>query len=243
MIRITNLRKSFTNKEVLQGVNLVVPEGATTVIIGSSGCGKTVLLKHVIGLLRPDEGSVTVDGIEVTTLYGAPLFDLRRRIGVVFQWSALLDSLSVFENVVLGLREHTKLSETELAEVAREKLSLVQLEGVEHLKPEELSGGMKKRVAIARALAMNPDYIVYDEPTTALDPITAKHIDELICTLQSELKITTVAVTHDLSSAYKIGDNIAMLSRGRIIFEGTPDEVKNCKDPIIRDFVRGRIYE
>jgi phospholipid/cholesterol/gamma-HCH transport system ATP-binding protein len=243
MIEIANLSKSFGTNNVLTGVNLEVKDGATTVIIGSSGCGKTVLLKHIIGLMRPDEGRVLVDGLEVSNLYGAALFKLRERIGVVFQSSALLDSLNVAENVVLGLREHTKLTEEELNAVVKEKLDLVRLEGVGNLMPAELSGGMKKRVAIARALAMNPKYILYDEPTTGLDPITADKIDELICDLKQTLSITMVAVTHDLMSAYRIADEIVMLAHGRIIFEGTPEQVRNCTEKEVRGFVHGRTYE
>ncbi|MDI6839291.1 MAG: ABC transporter ATP-binding protein [bacterium] len=243
MVSISNLTKSFGNNKVLQGVNLEIPDGTTTVIIGSSGCGKTVLLKHIVGLIRPDAGKVVIDGKDVTTLYGQPLFELRRRIGVVFQGSALLDSLTVADNITLGIREHTRVLEKELNRIVKEKLALVHLDGAERLTPSELSGGMKKRVAIARALAMNPDYILYDEPTTGLDPVTAKKIDELICDLQKELSITTIAVTHDLTSAYKIGNKIAMLSHGRIIFEGTPDEIKNSENKEIDEFVKGRVYE
>jgi phospholipid/cholesterol/gamma-HCH transport system ATP-binding protein len=240
MIQIINLKKRFGDNEVLRGTNLEIREGETTVIIGPSGCGKTVLLKHIVGLIRPDEGKVIVNGIEVSSVYGPPLFELRKLIGVVFQGSALLDSLTVAENITLGLREHTNLSEKELDKIVKEKLEMVKLEGTENLMPAELSGGMKKRVAIARALAMNPKYILYDEPTTALDPITADKIDELICELKKSLSITAIAVTHDLISAYRIADNIAMLGEGKIIFRGTPEEVKNCTKEEVRNFIQGR---
>jgi phospholipid/cholesterol/gamma-HCH transport system ATP-binding protein len=240
MIEIENVKKSFGANEVLTGVSLKVKDGATTVIIGSSGCGKTVLLKHIVGLMRPDEGRVLIDGLEVSDLYGGALLKLRERIGMVFQSSALLDSLSVAENIVLGLREHTKLTEEELSAVAKEKLDLVKLEGVANLMPAELSGGMKKRVAIARALAMKPKYILYDEPTTGLDPITADKIDELICDLKERLSITMVVVTHDLMSAYRIADEIVMLAHGKIIFEGTADQVINCTKKEVKEFVHGR---
>lgn len=243
MIRIVNLEKSFGDNRVLNGVNLEVPDGGTTVVIGPSGCGKTVLLRHIVGLIRPDKGKVIIDEAEISSLYGAELFKIREHISVVFQGSALLDSLSVAGNITLGLREHTKIGETELDEIVEEKLEMVKLEGTGNLMPAELSGGMKKRVAIARALATNPKYILYDEPTTGLDPVTANKIDELICDLQKELKATAIAVTHDLTSAYKIGDKIAMLNQGKVIFEGTPEEIKNCEDQKVKEFVRGRVYE
>ncbi|MCK4352750.1 ATP-binding cassette domain-containing protein [candidate division WOR-3 bacterium] len=243
MIKIANLKKSFNDNHVLCGINLEIPVGSTTVVIGSSGCGKTVLLKHIIGLMRPDDGKVAIDGIEISGIYGTGLFKLRQRMGMVFQGSALLDSLTVYENISLGLREHKRLSKSELHSIVKEKLSLVHLVGAENLMPSQLSGGMKKRVAIARALAINPDYILYDEPTTALDPITAKKIDSLICDLQVKLSITTIAVTHDLVSAYKIGNKIAMLAEGKIIFEGTPMDIKKCKKKEIQEFIKGRIYE
>jgi phospholipid/cholesterol/gamma-HCH transport system ATP-binding protein len=244
MIKIINLTKSFNKTQILSGVNLEVANGITTVIIGPSGCGKTVLLKHIVGLLRPDSGKVFVDDFEVSSLYGAQLFKLRRHIGVVFQGAALLDSLTVAENITLGLREQPqKTPIAELNRIVKEKLALVRLEGVENKLPSELSGGMKKRVAIARALAMEPEYILYDEPTTGLDPITARKIDELICELQNKLKITTVAVTHDLASTYKIANRIAMLNKGRIVFEGTAEELKKNKDIEIYKFIRGREYE
>lgn len=240
MIKIIELKKSFGENKVLMGVNLEVKEGATTVIIGPSGCGKTVLLRHIVGLIRPDEGKVIVDGLEVSSLYGVELFKIRERMAVVFQGAALLDSLTVAENITLGLRERKKINEKELDEIVREKLAMVKLEGTEKLMPAELSGGMKKRVAIARALAMNPKYILYDEPTTGLDPITADKIDDLICELKLVTSITTIAVTHDLTTTYRIADNIAMLAHGRIIFEGTPENIKNCTQEEVKRFVYGR---
>ncbi|MDD2890054.1 MAG: ATP-binding cassette domain-containing protein [bacterium] len=244
MIKIINLTKSFNKTPILSGISLEVANGITTVIIGPSGCGKTVLLKHIVGLLRPDSGKVFVDDFEVSSLYGVQLFKLRRHIGVVFQGAALLDSLTVAENITLGLREQSKKTPVaELNRIVKEKLALVRLEGVENKLPSELSGGMKKRVAIARALAMEPEYILYDEPTTGLDPITARKIDELICELQNKLKITTVAVTHDLASTYKIANKIAMLNKGKIVFEGTAEELKKNKDIEIYKFIRGREYE
>lgn len=240
MIKIINLKKSFGDNKVLRGVNMEVKDGATTVIIGPSGCGKTVLLKHIVGLMRPDEGAVIVDGLEVSSLYGGELFNLRERMAVVFQGAALLDSLTVAENITLGLREHKKMSEKELNEIVKDKLAMVKLDGTEKLMPAELSGGMKKRVAIARALAMNPKYILYDEPTTGLDPITADKIDDLICELKLMTAITTIAVTHDLTTTYRIADSIAMFAHGIVIFEGSPDQIKNCDIEEVRKFVYGR---
>lgn len=239
MIRIVNLKKSFNSNPVLDGVNLEIETGKTTVIIGKSGCGKTVLLKHICALLVPDEGKVYVDNIDVGEAKSAELQGLRKKIGVVFQGSALLDSLTVAENISLGLREHTKLSKQEIDKIVKEKLEIVELEGVENKKPAELSGGMKKRVAIARALAMEPRYILYDEPTTALDPITAMRINKLILNLSKKVKVTAVAVTHDMKSAYMIADRMGMLTDGKIIFEGTPEQIKNCQIPEIRRFVTG----
>ncbi len=240
MIEIVDLHKSFGDNYVLKGVNLHVNKGETVVVIGRSGCGKSVLLRHIIGLMKPDKGSVYVDGVDVTRLKDDELYELRKKFGMVFQGSALFDSLSVWENVGLGLLEHTDLPEEEVRRIALEKLSLVGLRGFEDARPSELSGGMKKRVGLARAIAMEPEVILYDEPTTGLDPIMADVINELIRHLQERLQITSIAVTHDMKSAYKIGDRIAMLYDGRIVFEGTPDRIKSAGDEIIRQFVEGR---
>lgn len=240
MIKIVDLKKSFNSNPVLDGVNLEIETGKTTVIIGRSGCGKTVLLKHICALLVPDEGKVYVDNIDVGEAKSAELYKLRKKIGVVFQGSALLDSLTVAENISLGLREHTKLSKQEIDKIVKEKLDLVELdESVEGKKPIELSGGMKKRVAIARALAMEPTYLLYDEPTTALDPITAMRINELILNLSKKVSVTAVAVTHDMKSAYMIADRIGMLTDGKIMFEGTPEQIKNCQIPEVKRFIIG----
>jgi phospholipid/cholesterol/gamma-HCH transport system ATP-binding protein len=210
------------------------------VIIGRSGCGKSVLLKHMIGLLAPDRGKVFVDGTEVSALEHRGLFELRQKFGMLFQSAALFDSLTVWENVGLGLIEHTDMSKEEIRALAAEKLALVGLKGIEDVKPAELSGGMKKRVGLARAIAMDPEIILYDEPTTGLDPIMADVINELICHLKKSLSITSVVVTHDMTSAYKIGDRIAMLYEGEIVYDGTPEDVKCCGHPVIQQFVEGR---
>lgn len=240
MIEVIDLKKRFGNNQVLKGVNLSVSKGETVVVIGRSGCGKSVLLKHIIGLMKPDSGKILVDGVEVTALKGEDLYDFRKRFGMVFQGAALFDSLPVWENVGLGLIEHSDLSEEEIRRKVYEKLELVGLGRVDEIKPSELSGGMKKRVGLARAIAMDPPVILYDEPTTGLDPIMADAINQLIRNLQRTLEITSVAVTHDMKSAYKIGDRLAMLYDGRIVFEGTPDEIKVSSDEIVRQFVEGR---
>jgi phospholipid/cholesterol/gamma-HCH transport system ATP-binding protein len=240
MIELRGIRKSLGEQEVLRGVELDVRTGETLVIIGRSGCGKTVLLKHLIGLMSPDAGSITIDGLDCTRLPRRELNELRKRFGMVFQGSALFDSMTVAGNVGLGLREHTSMTDGEIEEVVRDRLCMVGLVGVDNLRPAELSGGMKKRVGLARALAMDPEYILYDEPTTGLDPITADLINELIRQLQSSLSITSVAVTHDMTSAYKIADRIAMLYEGKIIFAGTTEEIRATDQPVVRQFVEGR---
>ena len=240
MIEIVDLHKSFGDNKVLDGVNLTISKGETTTIIGRSGVGKSVLLKHIIGLVKPDEGKILIDGEDITLYKNEKLVKLRQRFGMLFQGSALFDSMTVQENVGLGLREHTKLPEEEIREIVREKLRLVGLSGVENSKPAELSGGMKKRVGLARAIAMSPEYILYDEPTTGLDPIMADAINYLIIRMKNELNVTSIAVTHDIVSAYKISNRIAMIYEGKIIFVGSPEEVKNTDDPIVRQFVEGK---
>jgi phospholipid/cholesterol/gamma-HCH transport system ATP-binding protein len=239
-IECSDVWKSFDAKRVLRGVNLTVEPGETVVIIGQSGTGKSVLLKHIVGLLAPDRGAVLVDGINVGKLSHKKLFELRMRFGMVFQSSALFDSLTVSENVGFAMREHTDMSDDEITRVCDEKLHMVGLDDVGTKVPAELSGGMKKRVGFARAIAMNPECVLYDEPTTGLDPIMADVINNLIVKLSSELKITSVVVTHDLASAYKVGHRIAMLHKGVVIFTGTPDEVRETDHPIVRQFIEGR---
>jgi phospholipid/cholesterol/gamma-HCH transport system ATP-binding protein len=239
MIEIKDVHKCFGWNPVLQGVNLTINKGETMVVIGRSGCGKSVLLKHIIGLLKPDQGQILVDGENIVSYNDNQLNKLRQKFGMLFQASALFDSMTVDENVGLGLREHTKMPETEIREKVRETLKLVGLSGIEEKKPAELSGGMKKRVGLARAIAMDPEYVLYDEPTTGIDPIMADVINELIIRLRNTLSITSIAVTHDIVSAYKIADRIAMLYEGRIIFIGTPEETKNTNHPVVRQFIEG----
>ena len=238
-IEIEGVWKRLGATQLLRGVDLTVAEGESVVIIGRSGTGKSVLLKHVVGLIDPDRGAVRVDGRDVPALSVKELLDLRKRMGMLFQGGALFDSLTVGENVGLPLREHTRIAETQVDLVVHEKLHLVGLEGVETMRPSSLSGGMKKRAALARALALNPKIMLYDEPTTGLDPITADLINRLIRRLQERLGITSIAVTHDMRSAYHIGDRIAMLHEGRIHAIGTPAEIQASADPAVRQFIEG----
>lgn len=242
MIEIRDVHKSFGTLRVLSGVNLAIETGETMTIIGRSGEGKSVLLKHIIGLLKPDSGAIMIDGDDITRFRHWQIIQLRRRFGMLFQGAALFDSMTVEENVGLGLREHNVYPEPRIRQIVRQKLSQVELEGAENKKPADLSGGMKKRVGLARAIAMEPEYILYDEPTTGLDPIMADAINDLILHLKKQLNITSVAVTHDMNSAYKISDRIAMLYKGKIIFVGTPDEVKNADSEIVQQFIHGSAH-
>ncbi len=239
MIDLIDLHKSFNSKRVLQGINLHIERGETMVIIGGSGSGKSVIMKHIIGIMWPDQGKVLVEDQDLTTLNDQPLNELRKKFGMLFQYAALFDSLTVWENVGFGLRQHTHLSDREIKEIAKEKLAMVGLRGVEDLMPSELSGGMKKRVGLARAIAMEPEILLYDEPTTGLDPIMADVINNLILELKRRLSVTGVAITHDMTSAYKIADRIAMLYQGKIQQVGTPEEIRNSKDPVVHQFITG----
>jgi phospholipid/cholesterol/gamma-HCH transport system ATP-binding protein len=238
-IEFQGVWKRLGTKVVLRGVDLSVSRGECLVVIGRSGTGKSVLLKHVVGLLQPDRGTVRVNGIDVSKLDEGELLALREEMGMLFQGGALFDSMLVGENVGLALREHTPLPERQIEEVVAEKLALVGLTGTEGQRPSSLSGGMKKRAALARALAMNPKIMLYDEPTTGLDPITADVINRLIRRLQERLGMTSIAVTHDMRSAYHIADRIAMLHEGRIHAIGTPDEIQATRDPSLRQFIEG----
>ena len=242
MIEINNLTKYFDKKKVLDNLSLKIAKGETFVIIGRSGCGKSVLLKHMIGVLKAEAGEIIIDGKNIGKLSERDLNKLRLRFGMLFQGSALFDSLSVGENVAFGLLEHKRLPEEKLQVLIKEKLSLVGLEGIEDLMPSELSGGMKKRVALARAIAMSPEIILYDEPTTGIDPIMADTINNLILDLHSRLSVTAVAVTHDMQSAYKIADRIGMLYQGKIIEIGTPEEIKSSTNPIVQQFITGSAH-
>jgi phospholipid/cholesterol/gamma-HCH transport system ATP-binding protein len=232
--------KQLGAKQVLEGLDLEIPTGLTTVILGRSGTGKSVLLKHIIGLMHPDEGTIEVDGVDIAHLNEAELNEVRKSFGMLFQGAALFDSLTVGENIALPLREHTRLSESEIHGRIAERLAWVGLKGVETMKPASLSGGMKKRVGLARAIAMDVKYILYDEPTTGLDPIMSDVINNLIRSLQKRMGITSVVVTHDLHSAWKVGDRLALLHEGRVQFTGTPDEAQASSDMLVRQFIEGR---
>ena len=237
MIEIKNLKKKFGDKEVLRGVNLRIENGITLVIIGRSGCGKSVMLKHIIGLLKPDEGTVTIEGNDITKMNEKEIFEIRKKFGFQFQGSALFDSMDVEENIGLALKENTRMTKKEIDEIVAEKLELVGLPGIQKMRPSDLSGGMKKRVSLARSLATNPEYILYDEPTTGLDPVMIDQIDDLIKDLSDKLKVTSVVVTHDIFSVYDVADRVAMMHEGKIYFEGTPKELTETNDELIRDFL------
>ena len=240
MIEFRDLHKAFGPKPVLAGLSLKIADAETLVIIGYSGTGKSVALKHIVGLLQPDAGDVIVDGQAVSTLDRDDLTTLRQGIGYVFQFAALFDSMTVADNLALGLRRRRGLSDEEIDDRVREALALVDLSGTEERLPAELSGGMRKRVGIARAIALQPRYILYDEPTTGLDPVTSAVIDRLMVRTREHLGVTGVVVTHDMRSAYTVGDRIAMLYEGRIRQVGTVAEIQETEDPVVRQFIEGR---
>jgi len=237
MIRIENLYKKFGKLEVLKGVNLTINKGETTAIIGRSGSGKTVLIKHVVGLLKPDKGHIFINGIDITEADEKLLKKIRRKFGFLFQESALFDSLSVEENVAFPLREHLKLSEKKLREIVRQKLELVGLSEFGNRMPNELSGGMKKRVGLARAIALEPEILIYDEPTTGLDPITTASIYELILNMEKTLGVTSIIVTHDVPNIFAIADKIAVLHLGKIIACDTPEKIVKMDLPELQEFI------
>ncbi len=239
-IEVVDLHKSFGNNHVLRGVNLEVRDGESMVVIGGSGVGKSVLIKCIIGLVRPDSGSIRVDGQAITSLNEKSLNEIRKKFGMLFQAGALFDSLSVWENVGFGLKRHTSLGNEEIKAIAVDKLRLVGLRHVEDLMPSELSGGMRKRVSLARAIAMEPEILLYDEPTTGLDPIMADVINDLIVQMRKKLEVTSIAITHDMVSAYKIADRIAMLYEGEIIEVGTPQQNRESGNAIVQQFIQGR---
>jgi phospholipid/cholesterol/gamma-HCH transport system ATP-binding protein len=241
MIRLVDIHKSFGKQKVLDGLNLDIEDGKTTVIIGRSGGGKSVLLKHIIGLLKPDGGEVLIDGTDLTKLDDKGLNEIRKRFGMLFQEGALFDSMNVGDNVAFPLREQTKMKEPEIHQTIIDLLRAVGLVNVENKMPSELSGGMRKRVGLARALALRPHFVLFDEPTTGLDPIMIEAINRLIIDTQKNFNLTCVVISHDLDSIFKIGHRIAMLHQGKIIEYGTPEEVRASSNPAVVQFLAGSI--
>jgi len=240
LIEVKNLIKSFDGRVVLDGINLSVERGSVFAIMGGSGCGKTTLLRHLIGVMRPDSGQILVGGQDITLFDENMMDGYRRRFGMLFQMGALLNSLSVHDNIALPLREHTRLDEKIIGVMVKMKLELVGLRDFEHLKPAQLSGGMQKRVALARALALDPEIVFYDEPTSGLDPVVTGVIGQLILDLSKRMGITSVVVTHDIGSAFNISDRMVVLFRGRVVADGTPEEIQQSSDPVVQQFIHGR---
>jgi phospholipid/cholesterol/gamma-HCH transport system ATP-binding protein len=237
MIFIKDVSKRFEGKEVLKDIDLHIPRGETVVVMGRSGCGKSVLLKLITGLMKPDHGEIWFDGVEISKLKLEEFNQIRQRVGMLFQSAALFDSMTVEENVGFMLDRHTNQSRKKIQEIVEEKLELVDLSGTQHLKPAELSGGMRKRVGLARAIALDPEVILYDEPTTGLDPMTRIEIDRLIQDLHDKLQVTSVVVTHDMESAFFVGTHVAMIHDGKIVASGTPDEIRRNNNPIVQNFI------
>ena len=240
MIELLDIHKSFGSNVVLNGLNFSIEEGKVTVIIGRSGGGKSVLLKHIIGLIRPDAGAINIDGQDITRFNDRELNRLRKKFGMLFQEAALFDSMTVGQNIAFPLEEHTKLKSREIMEIVREKLGQVGLTGIENKMPSELSGGMKKRVGLARAIALEPEILLFDEPTTGLDPIMSDAIGKLIVGIQSKLNVTCIVISHDIYGTLRIAHKIAMLHDGLIIESGTPEEIKNSGNPVLQQFIEGK---
>jgi len=237
IVSIRGLRKSFDDNAVLKGVDLDVEEGGITVVIGPSGCGKSVLVKHVIGLLRPDSGTIEIDGQEITQLPERQMTAVRRKFGMLFQQSALFDSMSVLDNVTFPLVEHTHLNQRQMRDLALQRLQQLGLTDVEEKFPSELSGGMRKRVGLARATILDPRIVIYDEPMTGLDPIMCENVEEMILTARQELKITSLVVSHDMASTFRMADKVAMLFNGRVEVQGTSEEVRMSRNETVRRFI------
>ncbi len=242
MIEIHNLYKAFGSQMILNNLSLTVRRGETKAVIGRSGVGKSVLLKNIVGLVKPDSGSIKINGIEVTDLNEKEYDKLRMEIGMVFQGGALFDSMNVGENVAFVLNEFMNLSRSTVDDRVADALALVGLKDVQHMMPSQLSGGMRKRVSLARVLCMEPQIILYDEPTSEVDPITAAAVNHLIIELRDKLKVTSIVVTHDMNSAFQIADSIAMFYRGQVIADGAPDQIKNSKHPVVQQFITGQAH-
>ncbi len=239
-IKVENLTKRFGDREILKNISFEVYEKEVFVLMGGSGSGKSTTIKHIIGLLKPTSGSIYIDGVDITELTKKELIEFRKKMGYLFQEGALFDSLKVWENVGFYYLENTDMPAKEIRKLATEKLSLVGLKGIEELYPSQLSGGMRKRVSLARAISTNPEIVMYDEPTSGLDPVTSAMIDKLIVNLRDTIGVTSIVVTHDLDSAFGIGDRIAMIHKGVIYAIGTPEEIKNSKDPVVQQFINRR---
>jgi phospholipid/cholesterol/gamma-HCH transport system ATP-binding protein len=241
MIKLVDVHKSFGDNHVLRGLNLEIDKGKTTVIIGRSGGGKSVLLKHIIGLLKPDKGQVIVDGVDVAGLNDREMNEVRKNFGVLFQGSALFDSMTVGENVAFPLREHTKKKDGEIRKIVSDRLRAVGLTGVEEIMPSELSGGMRKRAGLARAIALHPQVVLFDEPTTGLDPVMTEAVNELIINTQRDFNLTCVATSHDMQSIFTIGHKIAMIYEGKVVAYGTPEEIRKSENPVLKQFLSGSL--
>ena len=240
MIEFVDISKTFGKQKVLDGLSLTVPRGRVTCIIGRSGTGKSVTLKHIMGLLKPDSGQVLIDGVDNVRMRERELYAMRKRFGFLFQDSALFDSMTVLDNVAFPMREHTKMKKKEIEELVRSKLKLVGLTAAEHKFPSQLSGGMRKRVGLARAIALDPEIILFDEPTSGLDPVVTDAVDQMILNTQAQLHVTMVVITHDVASMFRIADKIILLHGGSVRASGTKDEIRNSADPMVQQFLQGR---
>lgn len=240
VIEVRNLIKNFAGRRILNGVNLTINKGEVMVIMGGSGCGKSTLLRHIIGILHPDEGQVLIEDQDLNAISPQELDMVRRKIGMLFQSGGLIDYMNIKDNIALPLREHTSLDENVIDIIVNLKLSMVNMRGMGHLLPSEISGGMKKRAGLARAIALDPSFVFYDEPTAGLDPVVAGVIDQLILDFSKKLAVTSVVVTHDMQSVFRIASRIAMLHKGEIVTVGTPEEIKNSKDELVQQFINGK---
>ena len=240
MIEFVDVHKTFGKQKVLDSLSMEIPRKSVTCVIGRSGTGKSVTLKHIMGLLKPDQGQILVDGTDVVKMNEREIYAMRKRFGFLFQDSALFDSMTVLENVAFPLREHTRKTTAEIFEIVRAKLKIVGLSGAEQKLPSQLSGGMRKRVGLARAIALDPEIILFDEPTSGLDPVVTDAVDQMILSTQEQLHVTMVVITHDLASMFKIGDKIILLHAGSVRASGTKDEIRNSADPMVQQFLEGR---